>query len=162
MVPKKPSSKYAPETKGEGSASSVEGVLFIYDPQTGICFVVAAETKADDASVWDKHFIADTKQQALKKIGKSYARVLSRIAEKTFLLDKAGEIVHAPSIVEQPLIDEMIAKATEVIGNRGEAMRWLGTPVRALNFATPISVLGTEEGVERVNDVLGQMEYGIW
>jgi uncharacterized protein (DUF2384 family) len=41
-------------------------------------------------------------------------------------------------------------------------MRWLGTPVRALNFATPISILGTEDGIERVSDVLGQMEYGIW
>jgi hypothetical protein len=64
--------------------------------------------------------------------------------------------------VEQPVIDEMIAKATEVIGSRDEAMRWLGTPVRALNFATPISILGTKDGVGRVNDVLGQMEYGIW
>ncbi len=64
--------------------------------------------------------------------------------------------------VEQPVIDEMIARATEVIGSRDEAMRWLGTPVRALNFATPISILGTKDGVERVKDVLGQMEYGIW
>ncbi|MGB6946469.1 MAG: MbcA/ParS/Xre antitoxin family protein [Bryobacteraceae bacterium] len=66
------------------------------------------------------------------------------------------------SSVEQPVIDEMIARATEVIGSRDEAMRWLGTPVRALNFATPISILGTKGGVEHVNDVLCQMEYGIW
>lgn len=41
-------------------------------------------------------------------------------------------------------------------------MRWLGSPVRALDFATPISILGSKEGVKRVNDVLGQMEHGVW
>ena len=73
-----------------------------------------------------------------------------------------GNLGHPPKAVKQPVIDEMIGRATEVIGNREEAMRWLGTPVRALNFATPISILGTKDGIERVNDVLGQMEYGIW
>jgi hypothetical protein len=41
-------------------------------------------------------------------------------------------------------------------------MRWLGMPVRGLAFATPISLLGTEEGARRVSDILGQMEHGIW
>jgi putative toxin-antitoxin system antitoxin component (TIGR02293 family) len=56
----------------------------------------------------------------------------------------------------------MIDRATEVIGDRDEAMRWLGTPVRVLDFATPISLLGTSEGTRRVEDVLGQMEHGVW
>jgi uncharacterized protein (DUF2384 family) len=56
----------------------------------------------------------------------------------------------------------MIHKATEILGTRDEAMRWLGTPIRALNFATPLSISATKEGKERVNHVLGQMEYGIW
>jgi putative toxin-antitoxin system antitoxin component (TIGR02293 family) len=59
-------------------------------------------------------------------------------------------------------VDFMIEKATEVIGDRDEAMRWLGTPVRVLDFATPISLLGTREGTRRVEDVLGQMEHGVW
>ena len=59
-------------------------------------------------------------------------------------------------------IDPIIDRATEVIGDRQEAMRWLGAPVRGLDFATPISLLATEEGQLRVNDILGQMEHGIW
>ena len=59
-------------------------------------------------------------------------------------------------------IDPIIDRATEVIGDRQEAMRWLGAPIRGLDFATPISLLGTEEGQMRVNDILGQMEHGIW
>ena len=56
----------------------------------------------------------------------------------------------------------VIARATQVIGNREEAMRWLGTPVRALDYATPVSLLGTRQGSARVHDVLGQMEHGVW
>jgi putative toxin-antitoxin system antitoxin component (TIGR02293 family) len=52
-------------------------------------------------------------------------------------------------------LESVIDRATEVIGNREEAMRWLGTPVRALDDATPISPLGTREGATRVDDVLG-------
>ena len=59
-------------------------------------------------------------------------------------------------------LESVIDRATEVIGDRDEAMRWLGTPVRALDYATPISLLGTSEGTERVEDVLGQMEHGVW
>jgi len=56
----------------------------------------------------------------------------------------------------------MIDRAIEVIGNRDEAMRWLGTPVPGLDYATPISLLGTSEGARRVEDVLGQIEHGVW
>ncbi len=59
-------------------------------------------------------------------------------------------------------IDPTIDRATEVIGDRQEAMRWLGAPVRGLDFATPISLLVTEEGQMRLKDILGKMEHGIW
>jgi uncharacterized protein (DUF2384 family) len=36
-------------------------------------------------------------------------------------------------------IDAVVERAVEVIGDREEAMRWLGTPVRALGYATPIA-----------------------
>lgn len=55
-----------------------------------------------------------------------------------------------------------IEKATEVIGAKEESMRWLDTPVRALNFARPISLPATPDGTRRVLDVLGQMEHGVW
>jgi putative toxin-antitoxin system antitoxin component (TIGR02293 family) len=59
-------------------------------------------------------------------------------------------------------VTKTIARATEVLGDRDAAFRWLGTPVPALDYATPISVLGTPHGVTRVNDVLMQMEHGVW
>jgi uncharacterized protein (DUF2384 family) len=58
--------------------------------------------------------------------------------------------------------DKTIARAIEVLGSRAEALRWLSSPVRALDSATPFSMLGTPEGVERVNNVLGQIEHGVF
>jgi Protein of unknown function (DUF2384) len=36
--------------------------------------------------------------------------------------------------------------AGSAVGDKHEALRWLGTPVRALNFATPISLLDKPDG----------------
>jgi putative toxin-antitoxin system antitoxin component (TIGR02293 family) len=59
-------------------------------------------------------------------------------------------------------LTKAVAKATEVFGNEDAAFRWLGTPVAALDYATPISCLSTHQGAMRVNDVLTQIEHGIW
>jgi putative toxin-antitoxin system antitoxin component (TIGR02293 family) len=55
----------------------------------------------------------------------------------------------------------VIRRATEVIGHQSDAMRWLGTPVRALNYATPISLLHDSKGREEVLAVLGRIEHGV-
>jgi uncharacterized protein (DUF2384 family) len=60
------------------------------------------------------------------------------------------------------LFTNALIEASEVLGGRDEAMRWLGTPVRALGFATPISLLGTKDGAEQVHDVLTQVAHGVW
>jgi putative toxin-antitoxin system antitoxin component (TIGR02293 family) len=73
-----------------------------------------------------------------------------------------GTKVKSQAKADAAVIERILLRATEVIGNRQKAMRWLGTPVRGLGFATPISLLGTEVGKEQVTDILGQMEHGIW
>ena len=59
-------------------------------------------------------------------------------------------------------LTKAVARATEVFGNEDAAFRWLGTPVAALDYATPISCLSTRQGAMRVNDVLTQIEHGVW
>lgn len=58
----------------------------------------------------------------------------------------------------KPVID----RAIEVIGDREKALRWMGTPVRALDYATPISLLSRPDGEERVMTVLMQLEHGVF
>jgi Protein of unknown function (DUF2384) len=57
--------------------------------------------------------------------------------------------------------ETVINRAIAVIGDEQEAFRWLGTPVRALDYATPISRLNDPEGQTAVLNVLTQLEHGI-
>ena len=58
-------------------------------------------------------------------------------------------------------IEPIVQRAIEVIGGRDAAMRWLGTPVRALDYATPISLHHNPESREQVLSVLTQLEHGV-
>lgn len=58
-------------------------------------------------------------------------------------------------------IEPVVERSIEVIGDREEAMRWLGTPVRALDYATPISRLHDPKSKEQVLAVLTQLEHGV-
>jgi putative toxin-antitoxin system antitoxin component (TIGR02293 family) len=62
---------------------------------------------------------------------------------------------------QQADLERIVERAVEVIGTREEAMRWLGTPVRALGYATPISLLHDAASEERVLAVLTQLEHGV-
>ena len=76
-----------------------------------------------------------------------------------------GHLVHFPPARSQPVKSitemEVIEKAVEVIGDDADARRWLGTPTRALDYATPISLLHTPEGRQSVITVLGRLEHGV-
>ena len=61
----------------------------------------------------------------------------------------------------QQQFDPVIGRAVEVFANEQKALRWLGTPVRALEFATPISLLGRPEGRSAVLKVLDKIEHGV-
>jgi putative toxin-antitoxin system antitoxin component (TIGR02293 family) len=67
-----------------------------------------------------------------------------------------------PVSVNAALLDKVLDRAIEVIGDREQALRWLGTPVRALNFATPVSQLSTAQGKEAVETVLTRLEHGVF
>jgi len=66
-----------------------------------------------------------------------------------------------PAVGMETLVD-VTARAIEVLGTRDKALRWLKTPVRSLGDRTPLSLLGSPDGVARVKDALGRIEHGIW
>lgn len=72
-----------------------------------------------------------------------------------------------PTISSRRTDDHAVAqsaeqRAQEVFGDKDKALRWMGTPVRALNYATPISLLGSKEGAKAVLDVLTRVEHGVY
>jgi len=60
-----------------------------------------------------------------------------------------------------PLV-ELTARAVEVFGSREKALRWLKAPVRSLGDRSPLSLMDSQEGIQRVSDVLGRVEHGVW
>jgi len=57
--------------------------------------------------------------------------------------------------------EAVIDRAIQVIGDEERAMRWMGTPVPALDYATPISRLHDSQGQADVLRVLTQLEHGV-
>lgn len=53
-------------------------------------------------------------------------------------------------------------RAVAVLGNVEKARRWFETPVRALNFAKPASLLGNSEGQGKIIAVLTRLEHGVY
>ena len=73
----------------------------------------------------------------------------------------APEFPQARQPLQEADIEPIVQRAIDVIGGREEAMRWLGTPVRALDYATPISRLHDPGSRDQVLAVLTQLEHGV-
>jgi len=77
---------------------------------------------------------------------------------------KEPDAAPADSLLDHPVlkdIDDVVQAAKEVFGpDRG--LRWLGTPVRVLNYATPISLADTPAGREQIRDALLNLVHGSW
>lgn len=74
---------------------------------------------------------------------------------------ESGLMENDVQTVEMDTIDTVIERAVEVIGDREEAMRWLGTPVRALGYVTPIAAMSKPEGKMQVMMTLARLEHGV-
>ena len=56
----------------------------------------------------------------------------------------------------------ILADATDVLGSQEAAERWLMQPAMALGQRAPLALLSTAAGVSLVEDLLGQMRYGVY
>lgn len=59
-------------------------------------------------------------------------------------------------------VREVLAKATDVMGNQVLAEQWLITPAIALDRRRPIDLLSSPAGVEAVEQLLGRLQYGVY
>jgi putative toxin-antitoxin system antitoxin component (TIGR02293 family) len=57
---------------------------------------------------------------------------------------------------------KILAMATDVLGSREAAEKWLVRPAMALDRRRPIELLGTAAGVQLVADLLTRIEYGVY
>lgn len=57
---------------------------------------------------------------------------------------------------------EILARATPVFGSREAAEKWLSEPARALEGKKPIELLSTQPGTQLVEDLLQQIDHGVY
>jgi putative toxin-antitoxin system antitoxin component (TIGR02293 family) len=57
---------------------------------------------------------------------------------------------------------EIVARATSVLGSEEAAQEWLTRPARALEGKRPTDLLATQPGMQLVEDLLQQMDYGVY
>ena len=58
--------------------------------------------------------------------------------------------------------DEILAMATEVLGSREAAGRWMEEPAVGLGQRRPLDLLSTSAGVETVRTFLERLQYGVY
>jgi putative toxin-antitoxin system antitoxin component (TIGR02293 family) len=67
------------------------------------------------------------------------------------------------AVSEQILkIAEVVAKGTDVFGDREMFLAWMNQPCTGLSNNTPFSMLESRFGIEMVFDELGRIEYGVY
>jgi putative toxin-antitoxin system antitoxin component (TIGR02293 family) len=158
-------SKRASEHSQKQSNQEEEGFLLEeIDPKGKRLFIKDSEGRFQRFGLVE---IQDMNKAAvIKGKRKPFRAIITKLSEVAAdshkLRGEAARAVIGPEEPREDLLNQMVTRASEVLGTRDEALRWLGTPVRALNFATPIALVGTEEGAQRVRTVLGQMEHGVW
>jgi putative toxin-antitoxin system antitoxin component (TIGR02293 family) len=57
---------------------------------------------------------------------------------------------------------EVYARSVEVLGSDDKAMRWLGRPIPALDYALPVTLLRDKKGQDAVLDVLCRLEHSVF
>jgi putative toxin-antitoxin system antitoxin component (TIGR02293 family) len=59
-------------------------------------------------------------------------------------------------------LERITARAEEALGDAERARRWINAPNRALSGRRPADLVTDEEGVQRLERVLGRIEHGVY
>lgn len=57
---------------------------------------------------------------------------------------------------------EIRAKARKLFGSDDAVREWLYSEAQALGFQKPVDAMRSEEGLQKVRELLGRIEYGIY
>jgi putative toxin-antitoxin system antitoxin component (TIGR02293 family) len=83
------------------------------------------------------------------------------ISERTMHRLKHAPVIPVPIADKVARAHDVLARATEVLGTRAAAQRWLARPNPALGGRPPLALLDTSLGWEQVKQVLGRIEHGV-
>jgi putative toxin-antitoxin system antitoxin component (TIGR02293 family) len=95
----------------------------------------------------------DVSNEDLSLLGMKKRTLARRRGEERLTADESERLVRLARVA---------ARAEEVLGDRGAALRWLRKPNRALGQASPLELLDTDLGLDAVLGVLGRVEHGVF
>lgn len=75
---------------------------------------------------------------------------------------KAGEPLTIDETERALRLARIATEAERVFADPAKAARWLRKPNRVLNLQTPLALLETETGARAVEEVLGQIDHGVY
>jgi putative toxin-antitoxin system antitoxin component (TIGR02293 family) len=83
------------------------------------------------------------------------------ISERTMHRLKLAPVVPVAIADKVSRTHDVLARATEVLGSRAAAQRWLARANPALGGKAPLALLDTSLGWAEVKQVLGRIEHGV-
>jgi putative toxin-antitoxin system antitoxin component (TIGR02293 family) len=96
------------------------------------------------------------------QITQAQIQYLIDISERTFARRKVEQVLNKSESDRLYRVARIAAFAEEVLGSAQAAERWLKEPIPALGRVTPLSLLDTDEGAQRVTDILGRIDHGVY
>ena len=75
---------------------------------------------------------------------------------------KSGSKLSAQKKDRLAVLESILKLGKKVLGSNEELNRWLHSPVFSLDGNKPVDMIKTESGRRRVEEVLHQIEYGIY
>ncbi len=103
------------------------------------------------SSVMEKYLIS--REEMIHQLG---------ISESTFRRRQSAGRLSPVESDRLYRIADVAARAEEVLGGEPKAVTWLHAANRALEGETPLRMLDTEVGYQRVKDVLGRIDQGVY
>ncbi len=98
----------------------------------------------------------------LYELSDEMAQKIVAVSARTWARRKAENRLSPVESDRLHRLARIIARTEEVFGSREKSRLWLKEPNRALQMQTPLSLLDTDEGTHRVEDVLIRIEHGVF
>ena len=130
---------------------TVKSSLTRYFSDTPASLVPAVRARPDDLS-------------DLASSGYSEAEIFDLVVPKRTLARRRaeGELLTVEETDKALRLKRIAVQAERVFGDPAKAHRWLRKSKRALNGATPLAFLASEEGARKVEGMLVRIEHGMF
>jgi putative toxin-antitoxin system antitoxin component (TIGR02293 family) len=111
---------------------------------------MVAAIDANELSTWNSRFSADEIDELI-------------IPKRTLVRRRANHEALSPEETDKALrLARISTEADRVFGNPQTASRWLRKPLASFAGQTPLDLLKSETGALAVDEVLGQIDHGIF